>query len=96
MLSNFKDLSQKETSRKAYVQQLKMDLGSYYGYNEFLIGVLVEVSLISIYFIFVPFFLRWLRAWGWWREGEAGNRDFALKCAFWLADVSSCGTFGTY
>lgn len=43
MLSNFKDLSQKGTSRKEYVQQLKLDLGSYYGYNEFLIGALVEV-----------------------------------------------------
>ncbi|XP_007020443.2 PREDICTED: 25S rRNA (cytosine-C(5))-methyltransferase nop2 [Theobroma cacao] len=43
VLSNFKDLRQEGTTRKDYINQLKMDLGSYYGYNEFLIGVLVDM-----------------------------------------------------
>ncbi|KAK6947112.1 SAM-dependent methyltransferase RsmB/NOP2-type, partial [Dillenia turbinata] len=43
ILSNFKDLKHDGTKRKDYVDQLKIDLSSYYGYNEFLIGVLVEM-----------------------------------------------------
>ena len=43
MLSNLKDLKQEGASRKDYIQQLKIDLCKYYGYNEFLIGALVEV-----------------------------------------------------
>ncbi|GMJ05004.1 tRNA methyltransferase 4d [Hibiscus trionum] len=43
VLSNFKDLRQEGATRKEYIDQLKMDLGSYYGYNEFLIGVLVDM-----------------------------------------------------
>ncbi|XVE50881.1 hypothetical protein DITRI_Ditri01bG0199000 [Diplodiscus trichospermus] len=43
VLSNFKDLRQEGTTRKDYIDQFKMDLGSYYGYNEFLIGVLVDM-----------------------------------------------------
>ncbi|XP_044481863.1 26S rRNA (cytosine-C(5))-methyltransferase NOP2B-like [Mangifera indica] len=43
VLSNFNDLCQKGRTRKEYIQQLKLDLASYYGYNEFLIGVLVEM-----------------------------------------------------
>ncbi|KAE8680282.1 25S rRNA (cytosine-C(5))-methyltransferase nop2 [Hibiscus syriacus] len=43
VLSNFKDLRQEGATRKDYIDQIKMDLGSYYGYNEFLIGVLVDM-----------------------------------------------------
>lgn len=45
MLSNFKDLRPKgdKHERTDFVEQLKADLGSYYGYNEFLIGTLIEV-----------------------------------------------------
>lgn len=43
VLSKFKSLRQEGATRKDYISQLKLDLGSYYGYNEFLIGVLVEM-----------------------------------------------------
>ena len=43
VLSNFKDLRPEGVKRKEFVEQLKADLASYYGYNEFLIGTLVEV-----------------------------------------------------
>lgn len=43
VLSNFKSLRQENTSRKEYLEQLKADLCSYYGYNEFLIGSFMEI-----------------------------------------------------
>ncbi|XP_059648554.1 26S rRNA (cytosine-C(5))-methyltransferase NOP2B-like [Cornus florida] len=43
VLSNFKTLRQEGATRKNYTEQLQIDLGSYYGYNEFLIGVLLEM-----------------------------------------------------
>ncbi|KNA09263.1 hypothetical protein SOVF_155090 [Spinacia oleracea] len=43
VLSNFSSLKQEGASRKDYTDQLQIDLSSYYGYNEFMIGMLVEM-----------------------------------------------------
>ncbi|KAL0645143.1 hypothetical protein Bca4012_043434 [Brassica carinata] len=49
VLSDFKDLRPEGVKRKAFVEQLKADLGSYYGYNEFLISATQELICGVIY-----------------------------------------------
>ncbi|KAL5720362.1 25S rRNA (cytosine(2870)-C(5))-methyltransferase [Ranunculus cassubicifolius] len=42
ILSNFSSLREEGAARKDYTEQLQRDLCSYYGYNDFLIGVFME------------------------------------------------------
>ena len=77
MLSNFKDLRQEGTARKDYIYQLKMDLGSYYGYNEFLIGVLVDVMINLFYVLLSAILFSFCTTWFFFfpfleREGGGG------------------------
>ena len=52
VLSDFKDLRPEGVKRKAFVEQLKADLGSYHGYNEFLIGTLTSLFMYTLLVLF--------------------------------------------
>ncbi|XP_021737166.1 25S rRNA (cytosine-C(5))-methyltransferase nop2-like [Chenopodium quinoa] len=56
VLSNFKDLRPKQGARNNYIDQLKTDLSLYYGYNEFLIGMLVEMFPVDDLFSLIEAF----------------------------------------
>lgn len=85
-------MCQKGRTRKEYIQQLKLDLASYYGYNEFLIGVLVEVvdGLLCPYLSSAPVFYPILPS------VFCFVIVFSGKCVFFFTDVSTSWTYGTY
>ncbi|KAF1742469.1 hypothetical protein MXB_1333 [Myxobolus squamalis] len=47
ILNDFKKLSDPEKSRSLYMETLKVDLCSYYGYNEFLMQKIIDLFPIS-------------------------------------------------
>jgi len=52
VLNNFKELREENRSRQDYVDQLKKDICTYYGYNEYLLEKFFYLFPISEVFLF--------------------------------------------